>query len=96
VSIEKSFDLQFSATDAGRFVPVYLSKPNSPIRELHLGKALSLSPTTVAIELSKASNFTNAGPSGESLYVRDLTYEVDVHALRRSNRLDGSWLPSND
>src|SRR5216683_2983861 len=93
--VDESFDFQFTATDTGCLVPVYLSAPNRPIGKPHLSKSLSLPPTAATVEPSQPRDFPNSRARREGLRMSDFGNKLELHVRRSIHRVV-RWLPSND
>jgi hypothetical protein len=72
-------DLEISAPDPVRLVPVYLGLSDGAVVQTDASNTFALSPPTSAIALSKAGEFPNGSTSREGLGMRDVSYDLEVH-----------------
>jgi hypothetical protein len=86
-SVNIALNLEFFTSNSVSFVPVYLGQPYFAAFQSDAGYALTLSPSTPAIELPQARKLSDGRPSGKGLDMRDVSDDLKVH--------QASMLPSN-
>jgi hypothetical protein len=59
--LQKAFDLEFLAPDAGSFVPVYLSRMDRAIAQPDMSDTLAFAPATAPIDALKPGTLPNSG-----------------------------------
>ncbi|MFY9316234.1 MAG: hypothetical protein WAO95_11840 [Burkholderiales bacterium] len=72
-------DLEISASDPVRLVPVYLGLSDGAVFQADASDTLALSPPTPAMALSKAGDFPNGSANSEGLGMRDVANDLKVH-----------------
>jgi hypothetical protein len=72
-------DLEISAPDTVRLVPVYLGLSDSAVFQADASNTFALSPPTSAIALAKSSEFPNGSTNREGLGMRDVSNDLEVH-----------------
>jgi len=73
------FDLDISAPDPVRLVPVYLGLSDSAVFQADASDTFALSSPTSAIALSKAGEFANGSTNCEGLGMRNIANDLEVH-----------------
>ena len=80
-------DLEISAPDPVRLVPVYLGLSDSAVFQADASNTFALSPPSSAIALSKAGELPNGSTSREGLGMRDVSNDLEVNRAPICRRL---------
>jgi hypothetical protein len=82
------FDFELFSADSSCFIPEYLSRMDSAIRQSHPGDSLALAPPAAPVRLSETIDFANSRPGGEGLNVGNIANNIEARRLKVSSSPD--------
>ena len=79
--VEEALDLESTATDAVRFVPVELRDPDAAVLEPDVRNALDFSPAAFAIFLLQSNDLSDATTGDDDFNRLDRADDLEIHLI---------------